>query len=139
MTCEKDGEMPSASIALSPTEFERVTDLVESPPEPTPALRELMTPTFTMAKPEEVVEFVERKRIKLGERPSGTLTIVAVAPPEPTRAKCEWENCIEPSTAQWRWRREAADGVNDKFDHAVYCEGHGMMASTHGAVLKERF
>jgi hypothetical protein len=99
------------------------------------------SPTLTFATPDEVVEFVERVKRRTGPRPPGVATIVAVAKVDEslTRAKCEWESCSEPSVGQWRWRREAADGVRDAFDFAVYCDGHGAMAQNNGAVLKERF
>jgi hypothetical protein len=96
------------------------------------------SPTLTVAKPEEVVS-LERHRLFTIEAPTADVTIVAVGPPPAHRPKCEWENCAEPSVGQWRWRREAADGVRDAFDFATYCDGHGNVASTHGAVLKERF
>lgn len=99
--------------------------------------------TLTFATDSEVVEFVERvkKRTGVPAPREGTTTIVAVKKVEGslTRAKCEWENCSEPSVGQWRWRREAADGVRDAFDLATYCDGHGAMAENNGAVLKERF
>lgn len=47
---------------------------------------------------------------------------------------CEWERCIEPAKHRAKWRREAADGRNDAFDHANYCDGHMLMASANGAV-----
>lgn len=95
-------------------------------------------PTFSMAQPEEVVEFVERARVIRAESPTGTLTIVAVTPPIETRPQCEWENCTAPSVATWRWRREAYNGRDDAFDLALYCDGHGAMAATHGAVLEKK-
>jgi hypothetical protein len=52
--------------------------------------------------------------------------------------KCEWERCVEPAPNRARWRREAADGHRDAFDHAYYCDGHMMMAASNGAVCIER-
>lgn len=89
------------------------------------------------ATPGEITEFVERVR----PRESQTrMTIVAVTETPPVEGPpCQWEVCKEPAVQRVRWRREAADGVNDAFDFAVYCDGHGMQAETVGAKLVERF
>lgn len=107
--------------------------------------REMLTPseTLTYAKPEEVVEFVERVRpresqtqLTTHEAPTGNVTIVAVTPStEPlTAVKCEWEQCQSPAVTRMRWRREKYNGRDDAFDNANYCDGHAQMSMQHGAV-----
>jgi hypothetical protein len=55
-----------------------------------------------------------------------------------TEKTCHWERCTEPARNVARWRREAADGRNDVYDYAHYCDGHMMKATTQGAVCIER-
>lgn len=131
-----DESLPAGLDAPTAAPTNKIVDLMAR--EADEGLMPVESPTFTMAKPEEVTEFVERQR----PRESQTrMTIVAVEPSDTvaTRAKCEWEQCSSPSVGQWRWRREKYNGRDDAFDTAVYCDGHGTMAQPLGAVLVERF
>jgi len=49
------------------------------------------------------------------------------------KPQCEWERCTEPAKHHAKWHRAAADGRNDAYDHANYCDGHMFMASANGA------